>query len=120
MVKNESCNCEYHSRNIKQIKLSEADIKMLSGFYKAFSDPLRLKIIMALSHEELCVHDICRITGMEQSAVSHKLAYLRKLHIVKPERCGKSIFYSLDDNHVELILSMGIDHILHIHEGAGQ
>ena len=60
----------------------------------------------------MCVSDIARELGMTQSAMSHQLSTLKLGKLVKSRRDGKTIFYSLDDEHVEMILSMGVDHVM--------
>ena len=67
----------------------------------------------ALLEKELCVYDLTQALGMTQSAVSHQLRLLRNAHLVKTRREGKSIFYSLDDDHVVTIMSQGLAHIRH-------
>ena len=69
--------------------------------------------IAALLEKELCVYDLTQALGMTQSAVSHQLRLLRNAHLVKTRREGKSIFYSLDDDHVVTIMSQGLAHIRH-------
>ena len=66
------------------------------------------------SHE-LCVCDLSKILGMEQSAVSHQLKTLRSAHLVKTRRDGKSMFYALDDAHISSILFMGLEHVREEH-----
>ena len=72
-----------------------------------------MKIINALSHGELCVTDLAVALGMTQSAVSHQLKLLRMANQVKSRREGKSIYYSLDDQHVIDILEEALTHIRH-------
>lgn len=95
---------------------TEKEQQHLSEVFKIFSDPSRLKIITALLHEEMCVCDLSEFLGMSQSAVSHQLRQLRTAHLVKTRREGKSIFYSLDDEHVVSIISQGLLHIRHTDE----
>ena len=70
-------------------------------------------LVAALLEKELCVYDLTQALGMTQSAVSHQLRLLRNAHLVKTRREGKSIFYSLDDDHVVTIMSQGLAHIRH-------
>ena len=65
----------------------------------------------ALLNHELCVCDICDVLEMNQSAISHQLRVLRTAGLIKVRRCGKSAFYSLDDDHVKKIIEMGFEHI---------
>ena len=83
----------------------------LSEMFKLFADETRLKIICSLLNEELCVYDICELLQLNQSTVSHQLQLLRNSKLVKYRREGKQIFYSLDDEHVEKIIQMALNHI---------
>lgn len=95
---------------VKKQMPEEERLDKLSQFFKAFSDLSRLKIITALSKSELCVCDLCEITNMTQSAVSHQMKYLIALDVVKRKRAGKYVFYSLSDSHVMSVLSQGLEH----------
>ncbi len=83
----------------------------LAELFKVFGDSTRIKILYALFESELCVNDMAQILNLNQSAVSHQLRILKDSKLVKFRREGKSIFYSLDDDHVRNILSMGMDHV---------
>lgn len=83
----------------------------LAELFRVFGDSTRIKILYALFESELCVSDIAQILNLNQSAVSHQLRILKDAKLVKFKRSGKSIFYSLDDDHVRTILSMGMDHV---------
>jgi len=83
----------------------------LAELYKVFGDSTRLKILVALKYEELGVSDISKIVNMSISAVSHQLRVLRQMNLVRFQRKGKEIYYSLADEHVEKIISIGMDHI---------
>ena len=72
----------------------------------------RLRIICILIKEELCVCDLCEALNLNQSTVSHQLQLLRNSNLVKYRRDGKQIFYSLQDEHVERIISQALEHIL--------
>ncbi|MBQ8700114.1 MAG: winged helix-turn-helix transcriptional regulator [Acidaminococcaceae bacterium] len=93
--------------------LEEKQLNAVSEFFKVLGDETRMKIINALSHGELCVSDIAAALGMTQSAVSHQLKLLRMANQVKARREGKSIYYSLDDQHVIDILEEALIHIRH-------
>ncbi len=84
----------------------------LAELFKIFGDPTRIKILYAMLDTELCVNDIAGCLQMSQSSVSHQLRVLKTSKLVKSRREGKSIFYSLDDEHVRSILSMGMEHIM--------
>lgn len=98
---------------LKDKMLDEHLASNLSDIFKALGDPTRLKIIYALVQNELCVHDLSVVLEMAQSAVSHQLRYLRNLRIVKRRKKGKTVFYSLDDDHVEQIFVQTLQHIKH-------
>lgn len=83
----------------------------LADLFKIFSDTTRIKILYSLMGAELCVADIAEATGSSQSAVSHQLRILKQAHLVKFERDGRSIVYSLADDHVYTMLSVGMSHI---------
>ncbi len=83
----------------------------LADLYKLFSDSTRIKILYALLEDELCVCDIAALLRMTQSAVSHQLRTLKSGKLVRARREGKTVFYSLADEHVRSILSMGIEHL---------
>lgn len=87
------------------------ELEELADFYKVFGDPTRLKILYVLLCAEMCVYDISNLIGMSQSAVSHQLRVLKQMDLVKNRRDGKTIFYSLSDDHIVSILSQGINHI---------
>ena len=89
----------------------------LAELFKIFGDPTRIRILYAMLDTERCVNDIAGILQMSQSSVSHQLRILKTSKLVKSRREGKSIFYSLDDEHVRSILNMGMEHIM---EGAGK
>ena len=77
-----------------------------------FGDPTRLRIIAALCRSELCVCDIARLLGMTQSAISHQLRVLKQARLVATRREGKTIFYSLCDEHVQRIFYCALDHVM--------
>jgi len=87
------------------------DFLRLSDLYKMFSDPTRTRILWALGSSELCVCDLADLLGMTKSAISHQLKSLRLGNLVKYERRGKNLVYSLADDHVKTIFSMGMEHI---------
>lgn len=83
----------------------------LADFYKVFADSTRIKILYVLMKSEMCVCDIAQVLNASQSAVSHQLRVLKQMQLVKFRREGKTIFYSLSDDHISGILSMGLEHI---------
>jgi len=100
--------------HVKQQMVDESSANDLAEIFKALSDPTRVKLIGALLVCELCVHDLSVLLEMGQSAVSHQLRYLRNLRIVKRRKAGKTVFYSLDDAHIEQIFSLTLQHLKHV------
>lgn len=86
-------------------------ISRLSLIFKALGDPNRLKLLLALKNEEMCVCDLAAFLESSESAVSHQLRKLRDLFLVKNRRDGQILYYSLDDEHVSRLLEMGIEHV---------
>lgn len=83
----------------------------LTELFRTFGDTTRIKILYILRESELCVCDIAEVVGMSQSAVSHQLKALKTARLVRFRKDGKSVFYSLDDEHVHSIIEQGINHI---------
>ena len=83
----------------------------LADLFKVFADTTRIKILYALMDADLCVADIAEIVGATQSAVSHQLRTLKQARLVKFQRDGKNIIYSLSDDHVYTELAKGMTHI---------
>lgn len=83
----------------------------LAELFKVFGDTTRVRILYVLFESELCVNDIAQCLGMTPSAVSHQLRLLKANKLVKFRRDGKTVFYSLDDDHVRSIISLGLEHI---------
>lgn len=83
----------------------------LAEFFKVFGDSTRIKVLWALFTSEMCVCDIAALLNMTQSAISHQLRILKQAKLVKNRREGKVVYYSLDDDHIKLILDQGIEHI---------
>ena len=114
---NDSCDVVViHHDVVDKVKDEIEDIENLfelAELFKVFGDPTRLKLLAALLGQEMCVCDLSDLLGISQSAVSHQLRLLRTSRLVKNRREGKSVFYSLDDDHVATILAQGMEHIRH-------
>ena len=89
----------------------EDSLFALADLYKIFGDSTRLRILYVLYETELCVCDIAELCGMTVSAISHQLRILKQSRLVKYRKSGKSVFYSLDDEHVHSILAQGMEHL---------
>ena len=83
----------------------------LAEFFKVFADSTRMKIIYALMEKELCVCDIATIVGTTQSAISHQLRVLKQAKLVKFRKEGKTVYYSLDDEHISEMYELAKKHI---------
>lgn len=89
------------------------ELREASELLKALGDPTRMRILSALSREELSVSEVQEILGMSQSAVSHQLRILRDADMVDYRREGKSVYYSLADDHVYELLRTSLEHVRH-------
>ena len=110
----EACGCsQVHPAGVEAALRSLPSSDLLAGIaelMKVFGDSGRLRILFALAAAELCVCDLAALTGCSQSTVSHQLALLRAARLVRSRRAGKSVFYSLDDSHVDSLLRLGLEH----------
>ena len=108
--------CEVFYVDKEKVKKVKADMVGdktaigLAEIFKVLGDPTRVKILHALSIEELCVCDISTILKMTESAISHQLRLLRNLKLVKFRKEGRTVYYSLDDRHVTRLIEMGVEH----------
>lgn len=87
-------------------------LKDLAEFYKVFADTTRVRILYVLLESEMCVCDLAVTLGMTQSAISHQLRVLKQMKLVTNRREGKTVFYSLADDHIQTIISQGMEHIM--------
>ena len=109
------CRCVSCFEEVRRHLPDEDTLYDLTELFRALGDSTRMRILYALFEAELCVCDIAELLGMTQSAVSHQLRTLKDAKLVRFRREGKSILYTLDDNHVRQILSVGLEHLLHTH-----
>ncbi|MTI48743.1 ArsR/SmtB family transcription factor [Sporosalibacterium faouarense] len=111
------CNCKVvHKEIVDKVKSDyprEECVHSLTNLFKVLGDNTRVRIIFALFNSEMCVCDIAELLDMTQSAISHQLRVLRGARIVKYRKEGKSVFYSLDDDHIYDILARGLEHVCH-------
>lgn len=89
----------------------DMEIDDLANIFKILGDQTRIKIVLGLAKEELCVCDLSALIGVSVSAISHQLRLLRNMRIVKNRKAGKMVYYSLDDSHIENIISETLVHI---------
>ena len=83
----------------------------MADLFKAFADTTRIKILFALMEHGLCVADIASAIGATQSAVSHQLRTLKQARLVRPQRDGKNVIYSLSDDQVFTMLAQAMTHV---------
>lgn len=109
--------CEYihvHPERIEKVREKmppEETLYDLAELYKVFGDSTRIKILYVLFEEEVCVCDLAQCLNMTVSAISHQLRVLKQSRLVKCRREGKTVFYSLSDDHVRTIIGQGMSHI---------
>ena len=109
--------CEYlnvHEDAVAQVLAALPDDETLydlSELFRVFGDSTRIKILYVLFESELCVCDIAELLGMSQSAISHQLRVIKQAKLIKNRRDGKTIFYSLADEHVKTIIGMAKEHL---------
>lgn len=111
----ECCDCnEIHEDLLKIVNDTmpeETELYDLAELFKVFGDSTRIRILFVLFEAEVCVCDLAKALNMTQSAISHQLRILKQNKLVKSRREGKSIFYSLADEHVRTIIDQGREHI---------
>ena len=111
MNKSDQHNHQEKIRAARKAMVKDETIWGLSETFKVLSDPTRLKIVLALAAEELCVIDVAQLLRLTESAVSHQIRFLRTLRLVKQRKEGKMVFYSLDDEHIEDLIRVASRHI---------
>ena len=110
---------EVHSSVLQKIIAEmpdEIELYNLAELFKVFGDGTRVRILFVLLTAEVCVCDLAKLLGMTQSAVSHQLRVLKQARLIKARRDGKTVFYSLADDHVATLLRQGMEHVC---EGSG-
>ena len=111
----ECCDAvEVHENLLKIVNETmpeETELYDLAELFKVFGDSTRIRILFVLFEAVVCVCDLAQVLQMTQSAISHQLKILKQNKLVKSRREGKSIFYSLADDHVRTIIAQGCDHI---------
>lgn len=92
--------------------IKDENLYTLADLFKLFADSTRIRILYALLEKPLCVQELAKSLSMTQPAISHQLKILRQGHLISGKRAGKMMVYSLSDEHVSLILSKGLEHVL--------
>ena len=109
--------CEYmhvHEHMVNQVMEvmpAGEELQNLAEFFRVFGDSTRIRILYVLFEAEVCVCDIAEVLGMSQSAISHQLRVLKQSKLVRSRRDGKTIYYSLADEHVRTIIGQGLEHV---------
>lgn len=110
--------CEYihaHDDIVKRVQShmpAEELLCDLADLFHLFSDTTRIRILYVLFESEMCVCDIAQLLGMSPSAISHQLRALKQSKLIRFRREGKTVFYSLADDHVRTILGQGMEHLV--------
>ena len=110
ICKTEIVNHEKVER-VRNLLPDNQDIIELSETFKVLSDPTRLKIVLALACEEICVCDLATLVNVTVSAISHQLRLLRNMRLVSYRKEGKMVYYKLDDEHVENLIQEASKHV---------
>jgi len=114
-MENEVCEfLHVHEELVEKVRGEMPDLEelmTLADLFKVFGDTTRVRILYLLFESELCVCDISTLLGMNQSAISHQLRVLKQTKLVKARREGKTVFYSLADQHVRTIIGNGMEHV---------
>jgi ArsR family transcriptional regulator len=95
------------------MKLNELKAIELAELFSALSDASRVRIIALLMVGEMGVSAIAEELNMTESAVSHQLRGLRQMHLVRARKLGRHVFYSIEDDHVSRLFTLGLDHVIH-------
>jgi ArsR family transcriptional regulator len=93
--------------------LNELKAIQLAELFSALSDASRVRIIAQLMDGEMGVNALAEYLGMTESAVSHQLRGLRQMHLVRARKSGRQVFYSIEDDHVSRLFTLGLDHVIH-------
>ncbi|MBE6859760.1 MAG: helix-turn-helix transcriptional regulator [Ruminococcus sp.] len=97
---------------VSKVMPDEAYLYEAAELLKVFGDSTRIRIIFVLCQSEMCVCDIAKLLEMTQSAISHQLRVLKQSRLVKSRRDGKTVFYSIADEHVKKIFYMSMEHVM--------
>lgn len=115
------CDCNIIHEDAVNIAIkNRPDVKELvnlSELFKILGDLTRIKIIWTLDNNEMCVCDIANVLNMTKSSISHQLAILKNAGIVRYRKSGKEVYYTLDDEHINKLYEIGLEHIEHRMKG---
>jgi DNA-binding transcriptional ArsR family regulator len=105
--------CSDMKIKIAPARISEKDAVRLAELFSALADPSRVRILSAIQEDEMSVGDIAGVVGLSESAVSHHLRGLRMMRLVRARKEGREVYYALDDEHVDGLFSLGLEHVSH-------
>ncbi len=91
--------------------LIENKVEAMGKLFKVLGDKNRLAIVCLLKESDMCVHEIIKVLGKEQSLISHQLKILRDSKIVKTSKRKNETVYSLDDEHIGILLKIANEHV---------
>ena len=118
MISDRELDCcetsEVHEELLKIVRDTlppEEELYDLAELFKVFGDSTRIRILFVLFEAEVCVCDLAAALNMTVSSVSHQLKILKQNKLIKSRREGRSVFYSLADDHVRTIVSQGMEHL---------
>ncbi len=115
------CDCNIIHKDIVNMAIKNRpnieELVNLSELFKILGDLTRIKIIWTLDNNEMCVCDIANVLNMTKSSISHQLAILKNAGIVRYRRSGKEVYYTLDDEHINKLYEIGLEHIEHRMKG---
>lgn len=110
------CDCEAINKdiieNIIPLMPDDSVLTGLSEIFKIMGDKTRMRLLWAIDNSEVCVGDLAYLLNMTKSAVSHQLKTLKEAKLIKSEKRGKNIYYSLNDHHVRTIFEKALEHVL--------
>jgi ArsR family transcriptional regulator, lead/cadmium/zinc/bismuth-responsive transcriptional repressor len=84
-----------------------------AAIFRALGDPSRAKIVYSLLQQELCVCDLAAVCELSESSTSQHLRVLRGLRVVRLRRDGRMSYYSIDDDHIRVLLGVCLNHLQH-------
>ena len=112
-----SCDCDViHEDIVNEIREKmqpKEEYLNLASLFKMFGDGTRIQILHALEQGEMCVCDLANVLSMTKSSISHQLSKMKDVGLVKCRKSGKTVYYSLDDNHISEIFEVGLEHTNH-------
>ncbi|MBR2646807.1 MAG: helix-turn-helix transcriptional regulator [Clostridia bacterium] len=113
-MKKVTCGKKEHEATMRRVKegiLASSDVEKVCKIFRMLSEPTRMKIVLALLKGDVCVYHLMEVCDGTQSGVSHQLRVLRDNGIVKAQRIGQNVEYSIADEHIREIVEMGLAHL---------